>query len=223
MASLAKKIGMIAALALALAPGSSLWSAQGQAQAPKTDGKDSKPAPSQPAPGVVKKILNNADQMRTEGERHAAAVDAVQNAGNDKGVAGSTGSTGSKGATAAPKLTEPGTQRDKGDPFAVPIKPQVNVAQQVRPQGQAGLLVSEVELQGLVKSADSRRNIAVVRAPNGFTYFLKAGDKLFNARVVKVTEDAAYFEETVTDAMGKSTKNEVVKRLASAPPGAKRP
>ena len=46
-------------------------------------------------------------------------------------------------------------------------------------------------------------------------YFLKVNDKVYNALVTKITEDAIYFEETVVDPFGKAQKHEIAKRLPS--------
>jgi hypothetical protein len=177
--------------------------------------------------GAVKKILDKAQQMKTEGARHTAAVEAVQ--GDDakkpaakgdaksdsksapQGATGKTGATGAKGAArkgAAPV--------DKGDPFALPIKPMaVSQAPQNLPPGQAGLLVSQAEVQGLLKMAGGNR--VIIRGPGNppRVYFLKVGDKIYNAHITRITDDAVYFEETAVDPFGKPIKREVAKRMPS--------
>lgn len=162
-------------------------------------------------------VLKKAQQMSSEaGRRQAAAEEQKQAAA--KGESGKTGSKGPEApkgpAGVAPTKTS-GFIVEKGDPFAVPLKPQTAaVTPQDLPQGQAGLLVSQVDLQGVIKIASGNR--AVVKGPNGRTYFLRVNDKIYNARVTKITEDSIYFEETNVDPLGKATKREVVKTMPAA-------
>jgi len=213
-----KSVKLVAALALVLAP--SVW---GQGD------------------GAVKKILDKAKETKTEGAKHADAVDAVQVDGTGKPKttkpapstpAPAKSAPSSKSAPAsdaekkgtapqappakpAPKRVSP-PLNDNGDPFALPIKPpSVSVSPQNLPPGQAGLLVSQAEVQGMLKMPGGNR--VIIRGPGNppRVYFLKVGDKIYNAHITRITDDAVYFEETVVDPMGKTQKREVAKRMPS--------
>jgi len=83
------------------------------------------------------------------------------------------------------------------------------------PPGKAGLMVSTLRLDGLVRAPNGM--IAVVSNPQQRTYFLREGDKLYDGRVERITLEAATFHETGKDAFGKPVERQVVKRLYSSP------
>src|SRR5712692_1318231 len=83
------------------------------------------------------------------------------------------------------------------------------------PPGKAGLMVSTLRLDGLVRAPNGM--IAVVSNPQQRTYFLREGDKLYDGRVERITLEAATFHETGKDAFGKPIERQVVKRLYSSP------
>ncbi len=83
------------------------------------------------------------------------------------------------------------------------------------PPGKAGLMVSTLRLDGLVRGPNGM--IAVVSNPQQRTYFLREGDKLYDGRVERITMEAATFHETGKDAFGKPVERQVVKRLYSSP------
>jgi Tfp pilus assembly protein PilP len=83
------------------------------------------------------------------------------------------------------------------------------------PPGKAGLMVSTLRLDGLVRGPNGM--IAVVSNPQQRTYFLREGDKLYDGRVERITLEAATFHETGKDAFGKPVERQVVKRLYSSP------
>jgi hypothetical protein len=210
MRSLVRKFGLVttAALALALVPGSA-WG-QSQTPAKGATGKKGSPAPTgQPNASEVRK---KAEQMRTEaGRRAAAQAELKAEAAKEKEAANS----GKSAAQVSNANKTSGFIVEKGDPFTVPIKapPSTTASAKDLPPGQAGLLVSQADLQGIVKMSGGNR--AVIHGPSDRTYFLKVNDKVYNARVTKVTDDAIYFEETTVDPLGKTTKREIVKTLPS--------
>jgi Tfp pilus assembly protein PilP len=83
------------------------------------------------------------------------------------------------------------------------------------PPGKAGLMVSTLRLDGLVRGPNGM--IAVVSNPQQRTYFLREGDKLYDGRVERITLEAATFHETGKDAFGKPVERQVVKRLYPSP------
>jgi hypothetical protein len=239
MTSLARKFGLViaAALALALVPGVTLsvaaWgqtkpapsapAATGQTGAKGATGnakgvtgpgaKGATAKSSAPAAPTEADTLKKAGQMKTEAGRRMAAQE-EQKAAQAKAAeaAAKSGKAPEPVKNTAPKTS--GFIIEKGDPFELPIKPPpAAVSPQELPPGQAGLMASQAELQGIVKMQGGNR--AVVRGPHDRTYFLKVNDKIYNARVTRITDDAIYFEESTVDPMGKVLKREIAKTMPS--------
>jgi hypothetical protein len=79
------------------------------------------------------------------------------------------------------------------------------------PPGKAGLVVATIRVDGLVHGPDGM--IAVVSNPQGRTYFLKTGDKLYDGSVEQITLEEVSFHESGQDAFGKPVEREVTKKL----------
>ena len=79
------------------------------------------------------------------------------------------------------------------------------------PPGKAGLQVSTLRLDGIVRS--SAGMIAVVSNPQSRTYFLREGDQLYDGRVDKIAMDGVSFHELGKDAFGKPVERQVQKRI----------
>jgi Tfp pilus assembly protein PilP len=79
------------------------------------------------------------------------------------------------------------------------------------PPGKAGLQVSTLRLDGIVRS--SAGMIAVVSNPQSRTYFLREGDQLYDGRVDKIAMDGVSFHEMGKDAFGKPVERQVQKRI----------
>lgn len=79
------------------------------------------------------------------------------------------------------------------------------------PPGKAGLQVSTLRLDGIVKSTNGM--IAVVANPQQRTYFLREGDQLYDGKVEKISMEGVTFHEEGKDAFGKPVEREVNKRL----------
>jgi Tfp pilus assembly protein PilP len=79
------------------------------------------------------------------------------------------------------------------------------------PPGRAGLVVSTLSIDGLVRSPNGM--IAVVSNPQHRVYFLREGDKLYDGSVDHITLEAISFHEIGKDAFGKAVEREVTKRL----------
>src|SRR5208283_3368115 len=69
------------------------------------------------------------------------------------------------------------------------------------PPGKAGLQVSSLRLDGIVRAPNGM--IAVVTNPQSRTYFLREGDQLYDGRVEKIAMDSVSFHEMGKDAFGK--------------------
>jgi Tfp pilus assembly protein PilP len=81
-----------------------------------------------------------------------------------------------------------------------------------RPSGAAGLLVNEITVKGVLKSPKGGF-IALVQAPDGRTYIIHAGDKVFDGAVKQVTQDAVVFSQDVNDPLSLVKQREVRKSI----------
>lgn len=81
------------------------------------------------------------------------------------------------------------------------------------PPGKAGLQVSTLRVDGIVKASNGM--IAVVTNPQSRTYFLREGDRLYDGSVEKISMDGVTFHEEGKDAFGKPVERSVNKRIYS--------
>ena len=114
---------------------------------------------------------------------------------------------------------EPGKAGVRRDPFEslVSRNQAAANAQKLLPPGKAGLQVSTLRLDGIVKAPNGM--IAVVTNPQARTYFLREGDQLYDGRVEKIAMDGVSFHEMGKDAFGKPVERQVSKRIYSSTPG----
>ena len=96
------------------------------------------------------------------------------------------------------------------DPFESLVNRQQSGVKNL-PPGKAGLQVSTLRLDGVVKSSNGM--IAVVSNPQSRTYFLREGDQLYDGRVEKIAMDGVSFHEVGKDAFGKPVELQVNKRI----------
>ena len=102
------------------------------------------------------------------------------------------------------------------DPFESLVgRQQGNKGGQALPPGKAGLQVSTLRLDGIVKAPNGM--IAVVSNPQARTYFLREGDHLYDGTVEKISMDGVSFHEEGKDAFGKPMERQVNKRIYSSP------
>jgi Tfp pilus assembly protein PilP len=120
----------------------------------------------------------------------------------------------SEGAASAP--TESESKVARRDPFESLVGRQKAAADAAKnlPPGKAGLQVSTLRLDGVVKAPNGM--IAVVTNPQSRTYFLREGDQLYDGRVEKIAMDGVSFHETGKDAFGKPVERQVNKRIYSS-------
>ncbi len=110
----------------------------------------------------------------------------------------------------------PGEKVARRDPFESLVsrqQAQANAAKNL-PPGKAGLQVSTLRLDGIVKAPNGM--IAVVSNPQAHTYFLREGDQLYDGRVDKIAMDGVSFNEVGKDAFGKPVERLVNKRIYSS-------
>jgi len=103
------------------------------------------------------------------------------------------------------------------DPFESLISRQQGKGGPALPPGKAGLQVSTLRLDGIVKAPNGM--IAVVTNPQSRTYFLREGDHLYDGSVEKITMDGVSFHEEGKDAFGKPVERQVNKRIYSTSSG----
>jgi Tfp pilus assembly protein PilP len=117
----------------------------------------------------------------------------------------------------APAAAESEVKQARRDPFESLVNRQQAQAKAMAnlPPGKAGLQVSTLRLDGIVKSPNGM--IAVVSNPQARTYFLREGDHLYDGSVEKISMDGVSFHEEGKDAFGKPVERQVNKRIYSSP------
>jgi len=113
------------------------------------------------------------------------------------------------------------TVAGRRDPFKLPVVGEAGGAVSEvlgpLPPGTRGLVISQLQLEGIVRLDTTKAMIAVVSNPRKLAYFLRENDAVYNGVVSRITPDAVYFKENHLDANGQVTSMEVVKRLSPAP------
>jgi Tfp pilus assembly protein PilP len=121
-------------------------------------------------------------------------------------------------ATEKPAEGEAGPEGKAGrrDPFESLVGRQQALAAASKnlPPGKAGLQVSTLRLDGIVRSSNGM--IAMVTNPQSRTYFLREGDQLYDGKVEKIAMDGVSFDELGKDAFGKPVERQVNKRIYSS-------
>lgn len=106
---------------------------------------------------------------------------------------------------------DPGTRRD---PFRSLLETRNSLAEETRerPEGKAGLLIDEIELEGVFELADGP--VAQVQSAREETaYLLRPGDQLWDGDVISITLEEVVFKQVVNDPTALRPFREVVKRL----------
>ncbi|HUL16119.1 MAG TPA: hypothetical protein VLV88_08995 [Terriglobales bacterium] len=116
------------------------------------------------------------------------------------------------GSASAPADAE--AKMARRDPFESLVNAQKNKGKANLPPGIAGLQVSTLRLDGIVKAPNGM--IAVVTNPQSRTYFLREGDQLYDGKVDKIAMDSVTFHEEGKDAFGKPVERQVSKRIYSS-------
>lgn len=134
----------------------------------------------------------------------SAAKKAAKPASEAKSADGASGSGEGEGKVA------------RRDPFESLVGREKAAAEAAKnlPPGKAGLQVSTLRLDGIVRSPNGM--IAVVTNPQARTYFLREGDQLYDGSVDKIAMDGVSFHEIGKDAFGKPVERLVSKRIYSS-------
>ncbi|HME13655.1 MAG TPA: pilus assembly protein PilP [Candidatus Acidoferrum sp.] len=115
--------------------------------------------------------------------------------------------------------SESESRAGRRDPFESLVGRQQAAASAAKnlPPGKAGLQVSTLRLDGIVRSSNGM--IAMVTNPQSRTYFLREGDQLYDGKVEKIAMDGVSFHEMGKDAFGKPVERQVNKRIYSSGAG----
>ena len=170
-------------------------------QPAKPAAKPAVPAATKPAPVAVKPAAKPAKPAAKTSARPVAKAPA-------KPVAKKVERAASAPAESEMKLA-------RRDPFESLVGRQQGKTAQNLPPGKAGLQVSTLRLDGIVKAPNGM--IAVVSNPQSRTYFLREGDHLYDGTVEKISMDGVSFHEEGKDAFGKPMERQVNKRIYSSP------
>lgn len=174
-----------------------------QEAAPKTAKKSTKPAIKKGAAANTKK------KPRTRSAHHASKKAAVKR--TEKPAASKSATAGAVPAAAMHPTELPELTHGR-DPFAALIRPaDPNAGHGNLPPGIAGLQVSTVQLQGMVKTSGGM--VAVVANPQDRVYFLHDGDHIYDGVVEKIGLDEITFLQQSKDAFGRTVDRDVSKRL----------
>lgn len=174
-----------------------------------------KPAPKtarRPAKRAIKKTAPAAhtqNKPKTRSAHHASKKAAAKKTAKpvaSKPVAGVPVPAAAMHPAELPELTH------GRDPFAALIRPtDPNAGHGNLPPGIAGLQVSTVQLQGMVKTSGGM--VAVVANPQDRVYFLHDGDHIYDGVVEKIGLDEITFLQQSKDAFGRTVDRDVSKRL----------
>lgn len=115
-------------------------------------------------------------------------------------------------------LADPGTYSyDPGarrDPFRSLIQQrEQEPAPTERPPGVAGLLIDEIQLEGVFVLADGPV-AQVVSASQETSFLLEVGQELWDGEVVSISTDQVVFRQTVDDPTARKPFRDVVKKLS---------
>ena len=150
-----------------------------------------------------------ASRPKTSKSKPAKSKSAASTStGKPKAAAASTQTADASGAQGSGE----GEKGSRRDPFESLVNRQKDQnAGKNLPPGKAGLQVSTLRLDGIVRS--SAGMIAVVSNPQARTYFLREGDQLYDGRVDKIAMDGVSFHELGKDSFGKPVERQVQKRI----------
>src|SRR5437879_7313691 len=213
-------------------PGAAKASSQAVKPADKPPTKLAAQAPAKPAAAPASAAPNKPAASNTNKSAASGSKPAGQ-AANAK-PAKPAAKPGTPAAKPAPKQAKKSTQRAakpaasrvstpekelkvaKRDPFESLVgREHGGGATGPLPPGKAGLQVSTLRLDGIVRAPSGM--IAVVSNPQSRTYFLREGDRLYDGSVEKISMEGVSFHEEGKDAFGKPVERQVNKRIYSSP------
>lgn len=105
---------------------------------------------------------------------------------------------------------DPGVRRDPFQSLVESRDPEQRA--QERPSGPAGLLIDEIEIQGIFLLQDGPV-VQVESASEETSFLLRPGDQLWDGELVRITNDEIVFKQRLDDPTALKPFREVVKRL----------
>ncbi|HEX2121439.1 MAG TPA: pilus assembly protein PilP [Thermoanaerobaculia bacterium] len=100
------------------------------------------------------------------------------------------------------------------DPFRSLVGPAPKLEPGQRPPGVPGFMIDEMKLQGVFKTRQGLA--AMIRGPDNKGYLIRAGDKVLDGEVIRVTATSVVFRQEVNDPTRIERYREVVKDLTPA-------
>jgi type IV pilus assembly protein PilP len=97
------------------------------------------------------------------------------------------------------------------DPFRSLVGPTPKISRENAPPGPPGFLIDEMDLTGVIRTREGL--VAMVNGPDNNGYLLRAGDKVFDGEVVRVTTTSVVFRQEVNDPTRIERFREVVKEI----------
>ncbi|MGA7614148.1 MAG: pilus assembly protein PilP [Thermoanaerobaculia bacterium] len=97
------------------------------------------------------------------------------------------------------------------DPFRSLIGPSPKITRENAPEGPAGFMIDEIDLQGIIRTGQGL--VAMIDGPDNKGYLLRNGDKVFDGEVIRITADSVVFRQEVNDPTRIERYREVVKEL----------
>src|SRR6266850_389012 len=178
-----------------------------------------KPAqqPAQPAAKPAAPAANKPAPQAAKPAAKPAAKAAVKSSAKPVAKAPAKPAAKKVAKAATPRVTAPvqsEVRMARRDPFESLVGRQQGKGAPNLPPGKAGLQVSTLRLDGIVKAPNGM--IAVVSNPQARTYFLREGDHLYDGTVEKISMDGVSFHEEGKDAFGKPMERQVNKRIYSS-------
>ncbi|MGB8476391.1 MAG: pilus assembly protein PilP [Candidatus Acidiferrum sp.] len=173
--------------------------------------KPAHPAGAKTAPRVARKAARDAQQKASPRAAKPAARRNVRKTSKALQAAKPVERAVNPGAAAI--LEGKVARRDPFESLVARQQAEKNAGKNL-PPGKAGLQVSTLRLNGIVRAPNGM--IAVVTNPQDRTYFLREGDQLYDGRVDKIAMDGVSFNEMGKDAFGKPVERQVNKRIYSS-------
>lgn len=107
---------------------------------------------------------------------------------------------------------DPGTRRDPFRSLLQRRKASLGEEKEERPDGPAGLLIDEVEIEGVFILPEGPV-VQIQSASEETSFLLRPGDQLWDGDVVSITLDEVTFKQSVNDPSSLKPYREIVKRL----------
>ena len=101
------------------------------------------------------------------------------------------------------------------DPFRSLVE-QTKADKGPRPKGIAGMLISEVDLVGIVQKG--KDNLAFFNGSDNKGYFLRVGDQLYDGKIIQINRQSGQviFRQEINDPRSIKPYRDITKRLYSA-------